>query len=332
MLAQYIENYKMDMENRTLFFTAPETLGIFRAFKGWFLVWQKINAYFLPLWGAVFVFLWYSFIWMGFTKKGQVAFSEQGKGSILRRKAKTVRERDLTHEWDALLSGVDAEPAASLQRYFEHAPSWLVQSFQAVDMDKNQVFVEENKTVDSVYFLVSGIVKAVDYRIFGIAYDYMWFYPVKSFGAMEILLDMEMYRTTLMTVTPCRMLTVSKGIYEKWLRGDIQALSMEIKSIGCYLLDQSRKERTFLFVQGVDRVYFLFTQLYEQMEENGLCIIRLTRQELADRCGLSVKTVNRAVERMQREGCIGRRGNRIVIHSEQYLQMKGYLSSIIDQA
>lgn len=242
-----------------------------------------------------------------------------------------MKEMDLTNEWNALLSGVEAEPAAYLRRYFEHGPSWLVQSFQAIDMDKNQVFIEENKAVDYVYFLVGGIVKAVDYRIFGIAYDYMWFYPVKSFGAMELLLDMEKYRTTLMTVTPCRMLTVSKGIYEKWLKSDIQALSMEIKSIGCYLLDQSRKERTFLFVQGIDRVYFLFTQLFEQMEEDGLCLIRLTRQELADRCGLSVKTVNRAVERMQREGCINRKGNQIVINRDQYLEMKGYLSSIIDQ-
>lgn len=230
------------------------------------------------------------------------------------------------------MNGLGNEESEYLSRYLLCAPQWLFDAFQVISLEKNQIVVEENRPVDRIYLLLEGIVKAMDYRIFGIVYDYMWFYPVKSFGAMEVLLDMECYRTTLVTATPCRLLAAPKGVYEKWLCGDINALQMEIKSIGSYLVEQSRKERTFLFVQGVDRVYLLFTQLFEQGQENGLCTLRLTRQELADRCGLSVKTVNRAVERMKGEGCISRKGNQILIHSGQYQMMKEYLASIIDQA
>ncbi|WP_069999003.1 Crp/Fnr family transcriptional regulator [Cellulosilyticum sp. I15G10I2] len=218
-----------------------------------------------------------------------------------------------------------------LNKYLANAPMWLLDSFQVVHMKKNNVFIKENREVDMVYILVEGIVKAIDYRIFGIAYDYMWFYPVKVFGSMEILLELEKYMTTLITVTPCKMLVVSKSKFEEWMRKDINTLLLETKTLGTYLLEQARKERVFLFVQGIDRVILLFMQLYEQMSENKRCVIKLTRQDIADCSGLSIKTINRSVKKMEEDGYIGRDGNRIIILEDQYLKMKHYISPIVEQ-
>lgn len=194
-----------------------------------------------------------------------------------------------------------------LEQYLKNAPMWLLESFQIVHMGKDHVFIREKTEVDMVYILVEGIVKAIDYRIFGIVYNYMWFYPVKTFGSMEILLELQNYMTTLKTVTPCTMLAVSKDKFATWMRNDINTLLLESKSMGSYLLEQSRKERLFLFFQGVDRVILLFIHLYEKMAQNNKCILKLTRQDIADQSGLSIKTINRAVKKLEEEGYISRK-------------------------
>jgi CRP/FNR family cyclic AMP-dependent transcriptional regulator len=150
----------------------------------------------------------------------------------------------------------------------------------------------------------------------------MWFYPVISFGGMEVLLDLEDYQTTLSTMTTCTMLVIPRTVFEQWIKNDNKALSMEVKSMGSLLLEEVKKERIFLFMPAFDRVVYLLTQIYEQTAENKICTIKLTHQDLADRTGLSLKTINRSLKELELEAHIGRIGNKIVINESQYSYMK----------
>ncbi|MGB8451940.1 MAG: Crp/Fnr family transcriptional regulator [Anaerocolumna sp.] len=230
-----------------------------------------------------------------------------------------------------LQNSLTGEKKDYLNRYLDNSPLWFLESMQIVRKEKNSIFIEENAEVDNVYILIDGVVRAIDYRICGIVYDYMWFYSVKVFGAMEILLKMEKYKTTLRTVTECTMIVISKSKFEKWMLNDIHALHIEIESMGSYLLEQARKERVFLFLQGIDRIIYLFTQIYEQASEKNRCVLSLTRVELSERSGLSVKTINRSIKKMEENGYISRSGNKIIITSKHYLVMKEYLAPIVDQ-
>lgn len=232
----------------------------------------------------------------------------------------------------ALQNSLPEEKRNYLTRYLSNSPLWFFESMQIIRKEKNSVFIEENMEVDNVYILVDGVVKAIDYRICGIVYDYTRFYSIKVFGAMEILLNMKKYRTTLQTVTECTLIVISKSTFEKWMLNDINALHMEIESIGTYLLEQSRKERVLLFLQGIDRIIYLFSQIYEQGGPKTQCVLNLTRLELSERSGLSVKTINRSVKKMEEDGYITRSGNKIVISNKQYLLMKEYLAPIVDQS
>ncbi len=238
---------------------------------------------------------------------------------------------DNTNKLIALQESLPKEKRDYLNRYLRNSPRWFVESMQIVRKEKNSIFIEENAEVDYVYILADGIVRAIDYRICGIVYDYMWFYSIKVFGAMEILLNMKTYKTTLKTVAECTMIVIPKSIFEKWMLNDIHALRMEIESMGSYLLEQARKERVFLFLQGMDRIIYLFTQIYEQSGEKSQCILKLTRVELSECSGLSVKTINRSVKKMEEDGYISRAGNKIVISKKQFLHMKEYLTPIVDQ-
>ena len=216
-----------------------------------------------------------------------------------------------------------------ISKYLSNAPYWVLESMQVIHKPKRTVFIEENEPADNVYFLLDGMVRAIDYRIQGVAYDYMWFDPVNVFGAMEIFFHMPLYMTTLMTLTPCTMLVISKANYEKWIWDDKNALRMEINTMGNYLLEQNRIGRVYLFLQGIDRIMYLLVKNYEQEAQNDELIFDVTRQELAERSGFSIKTVNRAIKKIQEDKYISRMGRKILINREQYEQMKKYLDDIV---
>ncbi|BBF45034.1 predicted N-ribosylNicotinamide CRP-like regulator [Lachnospiraceae bacterium KM106-2] len=231
----------------------------------------------------------------------------------------------------SLIKEAKGEEKGYLEGYLTNAPVWLLESFHIVNMEAGTVFIRENADVDFVYILIEGKVKAIDYRVFGITYDYMWWDAVKSFGAMEVILDVDKYKTTLQTVTHCKMLVISRKKFDNWMKSDINALKIESKMMVSYLLEQARRERIFLFMQGTDRVAYLLTQLYEERGNEKKCSLKWTRQELSDCTGLCVKTINRSIAKLSEDGYLSRDGNKIIITEEQYSEMKRFIAQKIDQ-
>lgn len=95
-----------------------------------------------------------------------------------------------------------------MEEFLVNAPVWLLSSFYLRQFEEGRTIVRENETVDRVYILLEGYVKGIDYQDRGESYEYMWFHPVNVFGSMEILLNIEVYRTTLKTVTRCTLLEI----------------------------------------------------------------------------------------------------------------------------
>lgn len=231
----------------------------------------------------------------------------------------------------SLLDKLDKKQREQIEDYFSTAPNWLVDSIQIQKMDAKITFVRENTPVDNIFFIARGTIKAIDYRIFGISYDFMRLKGTYAMGGMEVVMDLPTYRTTLETVSPCTMIKIPQPVFRKWLDTDIKALKQEARAMREYLLEETRNGRALLFLQGADRLSMIFIQLYENRAREGVLEIRSTRQELSEQSGLSVKTINRAVKKFEEENLIGRRGNRILINQKQYQRMKENISKIIDQ-
>lgn len=213
--------------------------------------------------------------------------------------------------------------------YFRTAPDSLADYFIVENLTQNKIFVREGAPVDYVYLIASGTVKATDYRVFGTEFDFSRFDKVYAMGGMEVLLKLPVYRTTLTTVTKCTMIKIPIEPYVNWLHSDVEALQLEAQLMGEYLLEQGRLARAFLFLQGADRLMLLLIQKYEKYGNNGVCHIKANRQSLANETGLVVKTVSRAIKKMEEEGMISKSEKFILMNHEQYLQMKEYVDSLI---
>lgn len=227
------------------------------------------------------------------------------------------------------LKTIDKERRDQFYEYFQNVPLWLVECFTIEKLEKRKTFIREGEPVDVIYFIVDGIIKATDYRIYGISFDFMLFTKVYAFGGMEVIMDDEKYRTSLQTVTDCTVLKIPRAQFNKWMKSDIRALRHESKLMGEYLLEQARSVRAFLFLQGSDRLSMLLVNRYEKYARDGILRLNGDRQELSDYTGLSVKTITRSVKKLKEEGLITKESNYITVNQEQYAHIKANLAKIL---
>lgn len=230
----------------------------------------------------------------------------------------------------ALFETLEPKVKNYMKEYFKNAPEWVYDSCSIVTLDKNDIFIMEDSNVQNIYILVDGFVKATDFRIQGAIYNFMWFQPVLAFGALEVLLNEKTFKTTLMASTACRLIKLPKVVYEQWIKTDVNMLFTESSQNIWHLMNQSRRERVYLFMQAVDRLAYFMLNYYEQFEVNGNCKVKLTRQELSDCTGVSVKTITRSLANLMEHGCIGKSGNKIFITKERYTKLQEYISERVD--
>ena len=229
------------------------------------------------------------------------------------------------------LQKIDSERREQFFAYFKNAPLWILESFSIEKIEKGRTFIREGNPVDAIYFIADGLIKATEYRIYGIKFDFILFSDVYAYGGMEVIMELDKYQTSLQTVTDCIVLKIPKTQFTKWMKTDILALRHESKLMGQYLLEQARSVRAFLFLQGSDRLAMLFTNRYKKFAVNGVLRLDNDRQELSDYTGLSVKTITRSVKKLEEDGLITRKNNRILINEEQYIKMKNNLSQILSE-
>ena len=225
------------------------------------------------------------------------------------------------------LEDLSKEEQEQFVEYFRTAPLWLIDSFRIEKVKKGTVFTREGETADTVFFIAGGTIAATDYRMYGMSYDYRRYNRVYAFGALEILINVDKYMTTLRVASDCTIAMLPRAKYEKWLFSDINALRYETMRMGSDLLNESRDNRLFLFVQGPDRLALLFVKRYEQYGKKGVLSIKRSRQNLADETGLCIKTISRGVKRFMEEGLITKEGNQIIIDQAQYEGLKQMISS-----
>lgn len=241
-----------------------------------------------------------------------------------------IMEKVQLYEVLTFMKELDKIKREEIEQYFSSAPEWLKDSLQTLRLDKNVTFVRENESIEYIYVLGNGTIKATDYRILGITYDFMKLQGIYAMGGMEVIMDLNRYRTTLVTVTPCIMIRIPRIQFEKWLKIDMIALKREAKAACEYLVDEARQSRAFLFLQGADRLCMLFLSMYQKKVKEDRVEIRITRKELAEQLGISIKTVNRAMKKFQEVGLITRNGHGIVIHKAQYEKMKEMVTDVVE--
>lgn len=225
---------------------------------------------------------------------------------------------------------MDSERRKRFIEYFSNAPIWLLDNMNVEQVEKGVRFIQEGEPAKSIYFLVTGVVEAIDLRIYGVPFNFKEFRDIHAFGGMEVVLNENEYRTTLQTVTKCVFIKISRPIFEKWLCSDVDALMREARLITKNLLEEGRMDRLFALTQGNDRLALLFLKQYEYYSIGGTLVMHYSRRSIADATGLCEKTVSRGMKFFEENGFITKEKSVITINEKQYEELRERVAKIIE--
>ena len=228
-----------------------------------------------------------------------------------------------------ILQELDPERQEGFRNYFHTAPDWVLDSCALQELEKGTTFIQEGEPASMVYFIVKGAIKATDYRIYGITYDFRLFCEFYAFGGMEAIIRQDRYQTTLRTVTHCTVIRLPRQVFQRWMDTDIVALRLESQLMGEYLLETSRENRALLFLQGADRMALFLANRYRKCAQGGVLKMSRDRQELSDYTGLCVKTISRCVKKFREEDMITVQGRYLLINPAQFEKLEAMLSEVL---
>ncbi len=144
--------------------------------------------------------------------------------------------------------------------------------------------------------------------------------PIDFVGEVTILAGMERTSVTLETLTETTVIYFRRRDFEDWIERDIHFLRLVTRKVAfkLYRSSYNRGARLFYPPQFILLDYILKYAAAEHIERTKEITVRRTRQELYEECGVTVKTLNRTVKRLEEDGLVTMRRGKMTMNLEQY--------------
>ncbi|MDL2293146.1 Crp/Fnr family transcriptional regulator [Ruminococcaceae bacterium OttesenSCG-928-D13] len=228
----------------------------------------------------------------------------------------------LSREPDALRKAV----RAALAGFADSAEVKLVRA------KPGQNVMTQGQGRGDLYLLLSGRAMAVTQQANYASYAFYEFAPLELFGEQETLAGMPIIAADIRAKTACRFLAISEADYLRWVQSDTGIMQKRVRYMLNQLLDQASRERSALFLSSTARLAGFLAAYYEghakARAEDGTLAVRQTRVAVAEEIGVSLRTVNRCVEKLQRCGAIGLSRGKPTITADQYEALKKHSGGI----
>ena len=192
-----------------------------------------------------------------------------------------------------------------------------------VEVDADQTFIKAGEECRYIYIVLSGKVTGVEWPMNEKSYFFKDFGPGDFFGEIECFAGMPKYRISILSSTQCRLLAIPSVYYMEWMHMDVDALYMRTQENMKRLVTQTAEARKYLFMDGKDRLMVHLVRKYEQKQPlPDILELKQTRTRISEEVGISMKTLNRSIKKLEDMQLIQLNKGKIVIAKEQYLQMK----------
>ena len=194
-----------------------------------------------------------------------------------------------------------------------------------------EYFIHAGDSCKNIYILLNGEVRLLYELPAGINYSFDKIESPAFLGETETFSECPYYRASVICHTTCSYVVLTKLQFLDWMKSSNDALFIMITSITKKMAGQTKKDRTFLFSSGENRLIYLLLDYFEQNRKTNICKINISREKLAESSCLSIKTVGRCIANLKKHKLISQTGRTIYISREQaaLLEEQLYNNSII---
>ena len=151
-------------------------------------------------------------------------------------------------------------------------------------------------------------------------------------GEVTLLARAATTSVTIETVTDCLVAFLPLETFDAWLNRDpvlLRALSEHVAA-KLYCSSYNRGERLFYSAKYVLLKYITAETERGGVRRSGKAVINKTRQQISEEVGMTVKTINRILNRFHKDGLISTERGKVVLSAAQFQlaqrELKVYIS------
>lgn len=211
-----------------------------------------------------------------------------------------------------LLTNTDELYHSLLKQMFLHCPKDIMDQIQLIHLSKNRNLISTYQSSSAVYILLQGKLAAIEERVVNIRYSFTELHPIDIVGDYELFTEIEGYYVTLQTKEDSILAKLSSAAYLQWMKQDANALFLRTQMLMKELSTQTQLQRQLLFMDNRTRLLLFLSRM---LPANG-GILSITRETLASQIGCSVRTCNRMIASLSKEGLL------ICIHGKVHVDKK----------
>ncbi len=174
-----------------------------------------------------------------------------------------------------------------------------------------EFLIHQGVTPQKVFLLLQGAVKIYHTTSKGNDFLMAIVGPGEILGEAEILTD-EPPNCSVKTLWESRVAVLSRKAYLDWLRDD-EDFALSVNQVLCYRLQNiSTRAATHLSYPLEYSILKLFQSL---AEEKKSAVLKITKTEIADYLGTSVRSINRILKKYQEQKVITAKKDEILLPS-----------------
>lgn len=213
-----------------------------------------------------------------------------------------------------------------LMQLFEYVPDVIAEELNYEEVPKGEYILRAGMPGDTVYIILSGQITGVDHQRMGRVYYFMDFTRMYIIGDFEIFAEIPEYCISICAAKDCRLLKISSKSYMSWVRHDENALFLRMKNIMATLTSERIVDREYIFMSCTERLadYLLKSYRNAKKDSTGRHRVTKTQAQLADRIGYNVRSVQRSIASLEKDGFISSENGKITLSREQYLKLNQY--------
>lgn len=201
-------------------------------------------------------------------------------------------------------------------------PSEILNRCSVERFDKDEIIIRKDEEIEEIHLICSGKVKMINEFENGVVYAFGELSPINFIGDIEVLAGEDNAAATIRVVDGCTTVSIDRDDFEEWISSDKTLLTMIAKRYAKRMWMQSRKKGEHIVLSGMNRVIMAITTGYKREDDDEYPVkVDKKRQELADEVGMSLKTINRSINKLKEDDLISVIKGKIYISGLQYSRL-----------
>lgn len=211
-----------------------------------------------------------------------------------------------------------------LEDLFENCPQYVIETLQVKNLKKGQEFIRAGEPSRNVFIILRGRARGKELQNAGNIYIFRDFSKGDILGDFEVLGELDKCRVAISAQEDMEVLIIQPERYLKWMQEDVHALFLRVKKIMQTLTYQMSDERALLTLSCKDRLILFITDKYRRKGNGKKYKFHMTQGEFADCIGVTVRTIQRSIYSLEKEGMITLEAGKICVTPEQYLELERF--------